>query len=62
MKTTKTRFSVVSLIALLAELAVAWLKWQLFEDTSANARGLFAGEDCALCTDARWRIGKRNLR
>jgi dienelactone hydrolase len=43
-------------------IAVAWLKWQLFEDTSAEARGLFVGDDCALCTDRDWRIGKKNLR
>jgi len=43
-------------------IAVAWLKWQLFEDTSADAKGLFAGEDCALCQDDSWIIGKKNMR
>ncbi len=42
-------------------IAVAWLKWQLFEDNSSSARGLFVGQDCLLCKDPAWRINKKNL-
>jgi hypothetical protein len=42
-------------------VAVAWLKWQLLGDTSAAGRGYFAGDNCAICKDAAWKIGARAL-
>ena len=35
--------------------AVAWLKWQLTNDTSASGKGYFVGAECRLCADAQWR-------
>jgi dienelactone hydrolase len=43
-------------------VAVAWLKWQLQGDKSAAGRGLFVGDDCALCKDTSWQVGSRALR
>jgi dienelactone hydrolase len=42
--------------------AVAWLKWQLFGDTSAAGRGFFVGEDCGICKDSNWEVQSRSLR
>jgi hypothetical protein len=36
---------------------VAWLKWQLKDD--ANAKAMFVGEKCGLCTDAEWTVVER---
>ena len=39
---------------------VAWLRWQLLGDQNAGA--LFAGDDCALCSDPAWSTAKsKNL-
>ena len=35
-----------------ANVAVAWLNWQLKDDQSASA--MFLGEDCTLCTNPNW--------
>jgi hypothetical protein len=42
--------------------AVAWLKWQLQNDTRAQTRGLFVGNPCGLCSNAQWRTDSRSLR
>jgi dienelactone hydrolase len=42
--------------------AVAWLKWQLLNDTSATAKGYFTGDACGICADAQWRAASRSLR
>ena len=41
--------------------AVAWLKWQLMNDTSAKGRGYFVGANCGICTDANWQVQSRGL-
>ena len=41
--------------------AVAWLKWQLMNDTSATGKGYFVGPGCGVCGDAKWQIGSRSL-
>jgi dienelactone hydrolase len=42
--------------------AVAWLKWQLMNDTSAKGKGYFIGSSCGLCGDSKWTIDSRSLR
>lgn len=42
-------------------VAVAWLKWQLLGDTSAQGKGYFAGPQCGLCTDPKWIVNSRSL-
>lgn len=42
--------------------AVAWLKWQLLNDTSAQTKGLFVGTPCGLCSNAQWQTNSRSLR
>lgn len=42
--------------------AVAWLKWQLLNDTSAQAKGLFVGTPCGLCSNPQWQTNSRSLR
>jgi hypothetical protein len=42
-------------------VAVAWLKWQLMNDTSAKGKGFFVGAGCAICGDAQWQTASRNL-
>jgi len=42
-------------------VAVAWLRWQLLNDTSAKAKGLFAGDKCGLCTDSKWQVKRRAI-
>ncbi|MEU4426742.1 alpha/beta hydrolase [Actinoplanes sp. NPDC024001] len=37
----------------------AWLKWQLKGDQ--NARALFAGPACGLCSGTRWTVTSKNL-
>ena len=41
--------------------AVAWLKWQLMNDTSAKGKGYFVGTPCGLCSDAKWKTDSRSL-
>jgi hypothetical protein len=41
--------------------AVAWLKWQLMNDTSARGKGYFVGPGCGICGDSQWQIGSRSL-
>jgi dienelactone hydrolase len=41
--------------------AVAWLKWQLMNDTSAKGKGYFVGAGCGVCGDSNWRIASRSL-
>jgi len=41
--------------------AVAWLKWQLMNDTSAKGKGYFVGTSCGLCSDSKWKIDSRSL-
>jgi dienelactone hydrolase len=43
-------------------VGVAWLKWQLMNDTSAQAKGLFVGNPCGLCGNAQWTTAARSLR
>jgi hypothetical protein len=42
--------------------AVAWLKWQLKNDTSAQGKGYFIGNSCGLCGDSKWKLDSRSLR
>jgi dienelactone hydrolase len=41
--------------------AVAWLKWQLMNDTGANGKGYFVGANCGICADAQWQKASRTL-
>ncbi|HZL96156.1 MAG TPA: hypothetical protein VFB99_21035 [Vicinamibacterales bacterium] len=41
--------------------AVAWLKWQLMNDTSAKGKGYFVGPNCAICADSNWQVASRGL-
>jgi dienelactone hydrolase len=42
-----------------AQLAVAWLDWQLRGDRKASR--WFIGADCRLCTDTRWTVDRKGL-
>lgn len=42
--------------------AVAWLRWQLMNDTSRTGEGYFVGARCGLCTDPQWKTNSRSLR
>jgi hypothetical protein len=42
-----------------ANIAVAWLRWQLKGDK--DAASMFAGRDCKLCTDPNWTVQKKGL-
>ncbi len=42
--------------------AVAWLNWQLKNDTSAKGKGYFIGSGCGLCGDSNWQIQSRSIR
>ena len=42
--------------------AVAWLKWQLLNDTGATGKGYFVGANCAICGDTKWQVDSRGLR
>ena len=44
-----------------AVTAVAWLKWQLMNDTSATGKGYFVGPQCGLCTNSQWQVHSRSL-
>ena len=41
--------------------AVAWLKWQLMNDTSAKGKGYFTGANCGICADSKWQTASRSL-
>ena len=43
------------------EMAVAWLKWQLMDDTSATGRGYFQGDTCGVCKSPDWQVDSRSL-
>ena len=38
---------------------VAWLRWQLMQDTTIKAR--FVGPQCGLCSDTNWKVKQKNL-
>ena len=40
---------------------VAWLKWQLMNDTSAKGKGYFVGPNCGICGDSNWQVASRAL-
>ena len=40
--------------------AVAWLKWQLLNDSGASRS--FVGSDCRLCTDPQWQTASSSLK
>jgi len=42
-----------------AQVAVAWLEWQLRGDAKAKAQ--FVGDKCGLCTDAKWTLERKNF-
>lgn len=42
-----------------AQVAVAWLQWQLRGD--AKAARYFTGKDCLLCTDAEWTLQRKGI-
>jgi Chlorophyllase len=37
-----------------ARVGIAWLNWQLYGETSRNAKGQFVGTDCGLCKNTLW--------
>jgi len=41
------------------KVAVAWLKWQLKGDETAEK--MFAGSDCGLCKDTKWKFEKKKM-
>ena len=41
--------------------AVAWLKWQLMNDTSVKGKGYFVGPSCGICGDSTWQVASRSL-
>jgi dienelactone hydrolase len=41
--------------------AVAWLKWQLMNDTGATGKGYFTGPACGICGDSKWKVASRAL-
>ena len=42
-----------------AQVAVAWLQWQLRGD--AKAKAMFVGKDCGLCKDPQWKLEKKKI-
>lgn len=42
-----------------AQVASAWLEWQLFGDKKAGA--MFAGADCGVCKDSRWVVSRKQF-
>lgn len=42
-----------------AQVALAWLDWQLRDDAKAAAQ--FLGDNCGLCNDEKWTLQKKNL-
>jgi hypothetical protein len=42
--------------------AVAWLKWQLLNDTTAAGRGYFIGDGCGICGDSKWQTASKSLK
>jgi hypothetical protein len=42
-----------------AQVAVAWLDWQLKGDDAAA--GWFVGSDCKLCKDPEWDLNRKNI-
>jgi hypothetical protein len=42
--------------------AVAWLKWQLLNDTSASGKGYFVGNACGMCGDPKWQTASKMLK
>ena len=42
-----------------AEAVVAWLQWQLRNDS--RAAQMFVGKDCGLCRDSAWAVEKKNI-
>ena len=42
-----------------AQVAVAWLDWQLRGDK--NAAKMFVGEECGLCTDGKWVVQRKQF-
>ena len=43
-----------------SDAAIAWLKWQLSDDTEAAL--MFRGEDCGFCRDPQWKIETKNIK
>jgi dienelactone hydrolase len=42
--------------------AVAWLKWQLMNDTTASGKGYFVGDTCAICKGPKWQTASKSLK
>jgi hypothetical protein len=42
-----------------AQVAVAWLDWQLDKDPAAKA--MFAGKDCGLCKNGEWKVDRKGF-
>jgi hypothetical protein len=42
-------------------VAVAWLRWQLKDETGADTKGLFVGANCGLCSGTDWVVKSQNL-
>jgi dienelactone hydrolase len=43
-------------------VAVAWLKWQLMNDTTDKGKAYFVGSSCTLCSNPQWKTDSRSLR
>jgi len=42
-----------------ADVAVAWMSWQLKQDAAASR--MFVGPDCGLCTRSNWKVRQKDL-
>jgi hypothetical protein len=42
-------------------VTVAWLRWQLKGETTADTKGMFVGMSCGLCSGSDWVIKSQNL-
>ena len=42
--------------------AVAWLRWQLMNDTGTSGKGYFVGDKCVICGDANWQTASKSLK
>ena len=42
--------------------AVAWLRWQLMNDTGTSGKGYFVGDKCVICSDAKWQTASKSLK
>ena len=43
------------------KIDVAWLNWQLKDDTTATGKGLLIGSSCPYCSDSAWEVKSANI-